>query len=83
MSEFYGLVIWCDDCDTKPFKCPNAHLGAEQARLSGWSRRTNSGGMRRWRCPACTKAAAQEARVAEFAATLSDQEAAELTEAGK
>jgi len=54
MSAFYGLVIWCDDCDCEPFKTRNIH-----ARPGGWSVWVNSGGHERWRCPACTAAQAK------------------------
>ena len=55
MSAFYGLAIWCDDCDdAKPFT--GGPLSRETAIKAGWSAWRNSGGHERWRCPVCTAA---------------------------
>ena len=62
MSAFYGLVIWCDDCDGPPFKTHNLAQGLTEASYAGWKDRQVSG-LTRWRCPACAKAAAQEAEM--------------------
>ena len=61
MSAFYGLTITCDDCDDPRaiVRFGNLAIGHEKAKELGWTSRFISGGISRWRCPACTAAQAK------------------------